>query len=252
MLTNIKQFLIFSVLVTVISVIAFTTQNVVALTIDGRTACESAPINGVWVPLDRTCTVTTLVIGSVDGLTIPTDVVLNAMAIINSGVITNNGQVNVASGGVITTSGKINNYGIIGIDDGTITNSGQFVNIGIVDSSGTITNGQTGVMFIMGSIINDGVITSSGNIAVNSTGILVNNGAMINTLNMINDGVIITSGTFTNSGPVTNIGDIWSSGLVVNNNSIINPGNIYNLCGGTVTDSGTIAVNAVIACVDLP
>jgi adhesin HecA-like repeat protein len=250
MMVDMKQILTLTVLS--IFVLVSATQNATALTMmTGKATCESTPINGVWTLLTHTCTVTTLVIGSADELIISSDIILNVKTLTSSGIIINNGQIHIASDGVITTSGKLDNYGTIAIGVGTITNSGQFENIGKIDSSGIITNGPTGVLSIVGSIISSGVIASSGNMTIADTGILVNNGIVVNTSDLLNRGTIVTSGTFTNSGPVMNMGDIWNSDLIVNNNAITNSGNIFNLCGGTITDSGMIFINSVNPCVSL-
>ena len=63
---------------------------------------------------------------------------------------------------------------------------------------------------------------------------------------VFNEGAIMTSGTFTNSGPVMNTGHIENQGLLTNSNTITNSGDIFNLCGGSIINSGTIAVHEVV------
>jgi len=247
-MTNIKQLLILPVLVTLISVLAISVQDAEALvsTVNNNISCESPAIGGTWNSVTSTCTVYTLVIGPTDKVTIGTGVNFDIGTVTSSGVIQNNGQINIASGGAITTSGKIINNGIIDSVSGTITNSGLIYNYGEITSSGTITNGPTGVIQNFGHIDSTGVITSSGTIQVMENGILTSSGVFTNSLNLTNNGTIMTTGTFTNSGPVMNNNTILNQGLFTNSNTITNWGQIFNLCGGSITNSGTIAIHTVI------
>lgn len=247
-MTNIKQILILPVLVMLISVVGLSAQNAMAVssTVSDQITCEAPSIGGVWTSMTSTCTVGTLVIGPGDELVIASNVNFDIGTVTSSGVIVNDGRINIASGGVITTSGTFTNNGDINNIGGTITNSGPFNNFGILASSGTITNGPTGVIQSRGIITSSGVITSSGAIQVDKTGMLISSGVLTNSLNIVNEGRIMTSGIFTNSGPVMNIGDITNQGLITNSNTITNSGNIFNLCGGSITNSGTIAINTVI------
>jgi hypothetical protein len=242
-----KKTLVLPVLVVMISVLGFSAQNAMALTstVHDKISCEAPSIGGVWNSITSTCTVATLVIGPTDKLVVASNVIFNIGTVTSSGSIVNKGTINIASGGVITTSGAFSNLGAI-VSSGTITNSGPFKNYGLLGSSGTITNGPTGVISSSGSITSSGVITSSGAMQINSTGILVNNGGTLtNTLNIVNKGTIMTSGTFTNSGPVLNTGSIINQGLLTNSNTITNSGQIFNLCGGSITNSGTISGHTV-------
>jgi len=217
------------------------------ITLFDKVSCEAllAEAVPVWNSDTSTCTVATLVIDPGDELVIASNVNFDIGTVTSSGVIVNDGRINIASGGVITTSGALTNNGIIA-SNGTITNSGPFNNFGILASSGTITNNPTGVIQNIGIITSSGVITSSGAIQVNSTGMLISSGVLTNTLNMVNEGTIMTSGIFTNSGPVMNTGYVINQGLITNSNTITNSGNIFNLCGGSITNSGTIAINTII------
>lgn len=246
-MTNTKQILILPVLVMLISV-GFSAQNAMAVstTVSDQITCESPSVGGVWTSMTSTCTVGTLVIGPTDELVIASNVNFDIGTVTSSGVIVNDGTINIASGGVITTSGAFTNNGVIDSIGGTITNSGPFNNFGDLTSSGTITNGPTGVIQSSGKLTSSGVITSSGAIQVDKTGMLISTGVLTNSLNIVNEGSIMTSGIFTNSGPVMNIGDITNQGLLTNSNTITNSGNIFNLCGGSITNSGTIAINTVI------
>jgi hypothetical protein len=247
-MTNIKQILILPVLVMLISVVGLSAQNAMAVssTVSDQITCESPSVGGVWTSMTSTCTVGTLVIGPGDELVIAQNVLFNIGTVTSSGVIVNDGILNIATGGVLTTSGIFSNHGIIASNGGTITNSGPFDNFGTLASSGTITNGPTGVIQSSGIITSSGVITSSGAILVNETGMLISSGVLTNSLNMVNEGRIMTSGTFTNSGPIMNPGHIENQGLLANSNTITNSGNLFNLCGGSIINSGTIAVNTVI------
>jgi len=248
-MTNKKQILILPVLVMLISVLGFEdypNAMAVSSTVHDQISCEAPSVGGVWTSLTQTCTVTTLVIGPGDELVVASNVNFDIGTVTSSGVIVNDGRINIASGGVITTSGAFTNNGVIDSIGGTITNSGPFKNFGIFTSSGTITNGPTGVIQSSGNLTSSGVITSSGAIQVDQTGLLVSSGVLTNSLNIVNEGTIMTSGIFTNSGPVMNIGDITNQGLITNSNTITNSGNLFNLCGGKITNSGTIAINTVI------
>jgi hypothetical protein len=221
------------------------TQGII--TLFDQISCEAPSVGGVWNYRTSECTVTTLVIGPGDNLVVASNVVFNIGTVTSSGSIENWGTINIASGGVITTSGIFSNHSMIASNNGTITNSGPFNNFGTLTSSGTITNGPTGVIQSSGIITSRSVITSSGTILVNETGKLINAGGILtNTLNLVNNGTIMTSGTFTNSGPVENTGSIENQGLITNSNSITNTfGSISNLCGGKITNSGTITGNTV-------
>ncbi|MEX0863084.1 transporter [Nitrosopumilus sp.] len=247
-MTKTKQLLILPVLAALISVLAFSAQDAAALTftVNDKISCESPAVGGTWNSITSTCAVATLVIGPTDTLVIASNVNFNIGTITSSGVIVNNGTINIASGGVITTSGTFINNGVIDNVSGTITNSGPFNNFGELTSSGTITNGPTGVIQNRGHMTSTGVITSSGAIQTNWGSVLISSGTFTNSLNLVNNGSIMTSGTFTNSGPVMNIGDILNQGLFTNSNTITNWGGIFNLCGGSITNSGTIAVRTVI------
>ncbi|MFB5621259.1 MAG: transporter, partial [Nitrosopumilus sp.] len=108
------------------------------------------------------------------------------------------------------------------------------------------TNGPTGVIKNIGHLTSTGVITTSGAIKVGPDGVLISSGTFTNSLNLVNSGTIMTSGTFTNSGPVMNFDSILNQGLFSNSNTITNWGNIHNLCNGSITNSGTIAIHKVI------
>jgi hypothetical protein len=247
-MTRTKQILILPVLAVLISMVAFSAQDAAALvsTVNNERSCESPAVGGTWNSVTTTCTVATLVIGPGDKLTVGTGVNFDIGTVTSSGKIQNNGQINIASGGTLTTSGKVLNYGIIDSVTGTITNSGLFYNYDYLASSGAITNGPTGVIQNFGHLDSSGVITSSGTINVIESGILTNSGVFTNSLNLTNDGTIMTSGTFTNSGPVMNNDTILNQGLFSNSNTITNWGQIINLCGGSITNSGTIAIRTVI------
>ena len=231
--------------VNIVAIIPPPTVTLGIITVSDQTSCQSLSIGGVWNNVTSACNIGTLVIGPGGTVVVASNVVFNIGTVTSSGVITNDGRINIASGGVITTSGALTNNGIIASSGGTITNSGPFHNFGIITSSGTITNSPTGVIQSSGSITSSGVITSSGTILVNSTGILISSGILTNTLNLVNHGTIMTSGTFTNSGPVMNTGVITNQGLITNSNTITNFGEIFNLCGGIITNSGTIAGHTV-------
>jgi len=245
---NKKQILILPVLVALISVLAFTVQDVAALTstVNDKISCESPAVGGTWNSVTSTCAVATLVIGPTDTLVIASNVNFDIGTVTSSGVIVNDGTINIASGGVITTSGTFTNNGVVDSVGGTITNSGPFSNFGDLTSSGTITNGPTGVIQNSGHLISTGVITTSGAIQTNIGSVLTSSGTFTNSLNLINKGTIMTSGTFTNSGPVMNIGDILNQGLFTNSNTITNWGGLFNLCDGSITNSGTIAIHTII------
>ncbi|HSB83832.1 MAG TPA: transporter [Nitrosarchaeum sp.] len=245
---NTKQILILPVLVALISVLAFAAQDVAALTstVNDKISCEAPAVGGTWNSVTSTCTVATLVIGPTGTLVIASNVNFDIGTVTSSGVIVNNGTINIASGGVITTSGTFTNNGVVDNIGGTITNSGPFNNFGDIISSGTITNGPTGSMLNSGQLTSTGVITSSGAIQTNMGSVLTSSGTFTNSLNLFNKGTIMTSGTFTNSGPVMNIGDILNQGLFTNSNTITNWGGLFNLCGGSITNSGTIAIHTVI------
>ena len=247
-MTRTKQILILPVLAVLISMVAFSAQDAEALvsTVNSKISCESPAVSGTWNSVTTTCTVATLVIGPTDKLTIGNNVNFDIGTVTSSGVIVNDGTIHIASGGVITTSGEFINNGIIDSVAGTITNSGPFSNIGELTSSGTITNGPTGVIKNIGHLTNTGVITSSGAIKVGPDGVLISSGTFTNSLNLVNSGTIMTSGTFTNSGPVMNFDTILNQGLFSNSNTITNWGNIHNLCNGSITNSGTIAIHKVI------
>jgi len=247
-MTNITKILVLPVLVVLMATLGLSAQNAMAVssTVSDQITCESPSVGGVWTSMTSTCTVGTLVIGPGDELVIASNVNFDIGTVTSSGVIVNDGRINIASGGVITTSGELTNNGVIDSIGGTITNSGPFMNFGEITSSGTITNGPTGVIQSSGIITSSGVITSSGAIQVDMTGVLVSSGTFTNSLNMVNKGSIMTSGTFTNSGPVMNIGTILNQGLFTNSNTITNWGELFNLCGGSITNSGTIAINTVI------
>jgi len=233
--------------VNVVAIITPPTVTPGIISLFDQISCEAPSVGGVWDYRTSECTVTTLVIGPGDNLVVASNVVFNIGTVTSSGSIENWGTINIASGGVITTSGIFRNHGLIASNNGTITNSGPFNNFGTLASSGTITNGPTGVIQNSGIITSSGVITSSGTILVNETGKLINAGGILtNTLNLVNNGTIMTSGTFTNSGPVENTGSIENQGLITNSNSITNTfGSISNLCGGSITNSGTITVHTV-------
>ena len=247
-MTNKKQLLLLPALVVLFSVLAFTTQDVAALTstVDDKISCEAPVVGGTWNSVTSTCVVATLVIGPTDTLVIASNVNFDVGTVTSSGVIVNGGKINIANGGVITTSGAFTNIGVIDSMRGTITNSGSLNNFGDITSSGTITNGPTGVIQNNGHMSSTGVITSSGVIQMNMNGVLTSNGTFTNSLNLVNKGNIMTSGTFTNSGLVMNIGNILNQGLFSNSNTITNDGALFNLCGGSITNSGTIAIHAVI------
>ena len=249
-MTYIKKILVLPVLVAMIFVLGFSAQNAMAAssTVSDKISCESPSVGGVWTSLTSTCTVTTLVIGPDDTLIVASNVNFNIGTVTSSGVIQNDGKIRLNNGGVITTSGTFTNNGYIYNFGGTITNSGPFNNFGKMISTGVITNGPTGTITSNGKISSTGTITSSGSIIITSFGKLSNNGngILTNTLNMVNNGAIITQGTFTNSGPVMNTGLLTNEGLITNSNTITNTfGNIFNLCGGSITNSGTISGNTV-------
>jgi hypothetical protein len=162
--------LILPVLVTLISVLAFSAQDAAALTstVSDEISCVAPAVGGTWNSVTSTCTVATLVIGPTDKLVIASNVNFDIGTVTSSGVIKNNGTINIASGGVITTSGKFVNNGVIDSVSGTITNSGPFKNFGELTSSGTITNGPTGVITNKGDLTSTGTITSSGAIIVST------------------------------------------------------------------------------------
>jgi hypothetical protein len=56
----------------------------------------------------------------------------------------------------------------------------------------------------------------------------------------------MTTGTFTNSGPVMNNDTVLNQGLFTNSHTITNWGQIINLCGESITNSGTIKVHTAI------
>jgi len=219
----------------------------VKIIISDQISCESPAVGGTWIE-PSTCEVTTLVIGPNTTLVIASNVNFDITTVTSSGAIINNGTINMESGSVITTSGKFTNNSVIHNIDGTITNSGPFKNKGNITSTidGTITNGPTGVMENSGRIDSTGVITSSGAIKVKATGVITSSGTFTNTLKIDNQGTILTTGTFTTSGPVNNAGAILNQGLFTNSNTITNSGDIFNLCGGSVVNSGTIAKHTVI------
>ncbi len=243
-----KQILILPVLAVLISMVAFSAQDAAALVsaVDSEVSCTAAAIGGTWDSITSTCVVATLVIGPTDKLIITSNVNFDIGTVTSSGVIVNDGTINIASGGVITTSGELINNGVIDSVTGTITNSGPLTNFGELTSSGTITNGPTGVIKNNGLLTNTGVITTSGTVKVGSDGILISTGTFTNSLNLVNSGTIVTSGTFTNSGPVMNFDTILNQGLFSNSNTITNMGQIHNLCNGSITNSGTIAIHKVI------
>lgn len=247
-MTRTKQILILPVLAVLISMVAFSAQDAAALvsTVNDKISCEAPAVGGTWNSVTSTCVVATLVIGPTDTLVIASNVNFDIGTVTSSGVIQNNGQINIASGGVITTSGEFANSGVIDSVGGTITNSGPFKNFGDLTSSGTITNGPTGVIQNNGHLTSTGVITSSGAIKIGPDGVLLSSGTFTNSLNLVNSGTIMTSGTFTNSGPVMNLDTILNQGLFSNSNTITNWGQIMNLCGGSITNSGTIAIHTVI------
>lgn len=247
-MTRTKQILILPVLAALVSVLAFTGQDASALvsTVDDKISCTAPAIGGTWNSVTSTCVVTTLVIGPTDKLVIASNVNFDIGTVTSSGVIVNDGTIHIANGGVITTSGEFINNGVIDSVTGTITNSGPFNNFGELTSSGTITNGPTGVIQNNGHLINTGVITTSGAIKIGTDGVIISSGTFTNSLNLVNSGTIMTSGTFTNSGPVMNFDTILNQGLFSNSNTITNWGNTYNLCNGSITNSGTIAIHAVI------
>ena len=246
-MTRTKQILILPVLAVLISMVAFSAQDAEALvsTVNSKISCESSAISGTWDSVTKTCTVATLVIGPTDKLTVGSGVNFDIGTVTSSGKIVNNGQINIASGGIITTSGNVLNYGVIDSVTGTITNSGLFKNFNEVTSSGIITNGPTGVIRNFDLMTSTGTITSSGAITNGENGVLTSSGVFTNSLNLTNEGTIMTTGTFTNSGPVANIGTILNHGTIINSNTITNNGEIFNLCGGSVTNSGTIAIHTV-------
>lgn len=246
-MTNTKQLLILPVLMALISVLALSAPDVAALTstVNDKISCESPAVGGTWNSVTSTCVVATLVIGPTDTLVIASNVNFDIGTVTSSGVIVNDGTINITSGGVVTTSGTFTNNGVIDSISGTITNSGPFNNFGDLTSSGTITNGPTGVIQNNGHLISTGVITSSGAIQTNLGSVLTSSGTFTNSLNLVNKGTIMTTGTFTNSGPVMNIGDILNQGLFTNSNTITNWGGLFNLCGGSITNSGTIAIHTV-------
>ncbi|MHA7647421.1 transporter [Nitrosopumilus sp. S4] len=247
-MTRTKQILILPVLAVLISMVAFSAQDAAALvtTINSEISCKAPAVGGTWNSVTSTCTVATLVIGPTDKLIIGSGVNFDIGTVTSSGVIVNDGTIHIASGGVITTSGEFTNNGIVDSAKGTITNSGPFSNFGAITSSGTITNGPTGVIQNNGHLISTGVITTSGAIKVGPDGVLISSGTFTNSLNLVNSGTIMTSGTFTNSGPVMNFDTILNEGLFSNSNTITNWGNIHNLCNGSITNSGTIAIHKVI------
>ena len=244
-----KQLLILPILVALISVLAFSAQDAAALTstVNDNISCEAPAVGGTWNSVTSTCAVSTLVVGPADTLVIASNVNFDIVTLTSSGVIVNEGKINIASGGVITTSGTFTNNGVIDSISGTITNSGPFNNFGKLTSYGTITNGPTGTITSDGMMISTGVITSSGAIIINENGALYNNnGVFTNSLNIVNNGTLYSSGTFTNSGPVMNNGNITNQGLLTQSNTITNAGTMTNLCGGSITNSGTISINSVI------
>jgi hypothetical protein len=126
--------------------------------------------------------------------------------------LTNNGIINVETGGVIDNK----NYGSEAAG-GTITNSGTIT----IEPDGIISNSS------YGSGAAGGTITNSG------TGIITNNGI----IDSSNYGIGTAGGTITNSGTIT----IETGGVIYNGNYGGEAGGyIYTYGGGNTTNNGTI------------
>ncbi|HSA76964.1 MAG TPA: hypothetical protein VLE02_05415, partial [Nitrosarchaeum sp.] len=87
-MTNIKKILILPVLVALISVLALSAQDAVALTstVNDKISCESPAVGGTWNSVTSTCAVATLVIGPTDTLVIASNVNFDIGTVTSSGV----------------------------------------------------------------------------------------------------------------------------------------------------------------------
>ena len=238
--------------ITVITLIGFSSHDAFAATntLSDGTTCAAAPFLGSWDASTSTCTVSSFSINSGDSVVIDSGITLDLSGDIGNSafstpdaIITNNGIINIISGGSIgffidiTNTGTINNAGHIS-NDLTITNSGTITNTGTVFdagraiiNSGTITN--TGTMTLDVPITNSGTIINSGTIKVDD-GTMDNSGG---TITNNSGGTINFCCTTHNSGTITN-----------NSGGTINHGTINNDCGGIFTNLGTYTGGLVNIC----
>ena len=136
----------------------------------------------------------------------------------------------------VTSTGEVNNQGTV-INLGTLVlqnsnESFRSFNGGTVDNSGTINiinTGGTGLTF--GTPSSVGTMTNTGTILVSNSG--TGTGLVINGQgSLTNSGIIVVANT-----AVTGISKIGA---------LSNPGTILVKCGGSITNSATILINAPI------
>jgi len=152
-----------------------------------------------------------------------------------SGTIDNSAMISLFSFTSSTNSGTINNTGTIGLD--AILFNGSFTNSGTINNSGALSNGSLdGAAFI-----NSGSLNNSG--TVNNSGFFTNSGRV----------TISSSGLFTTITDYTQAG---GSTVVDGTLAVAAPGNsggtIVNIQGGTLSGTGTINGNVLMAGTMMP
>lgn len=202
-----------------------------------------------------------LVIKSGDSLVVdfvPGDGPIN-LVITSSSTLTNNGTLELTTGGILTNNrtfvntGTVNNFrqmenlGTINNDGGTISGRG-ILNTGTINNTGTLV---TSILDVGGEIENRGNITNSG--TVNMYGLVsnTNGGIFVNakngTVNFGNEGGIRNgdnTGIIYNFGTIGGnygFGGVGGAGVITNDGGIISGGISV---GGTFinTNSGTIVI----------
>jgi len=146
----------------------------------------------------------------------------------NSGMITNQGTINIYGGGIITNK------------EGGILNNENFINNfgGVIINYGTIDNKIQTSIINQGTIINKGAITNSGTITNKKT--ISNN--LEGTITNHPQGTIINQGTLGNfGGLITNIAGIINT----IGGSIINHGTIYS-CDGVFEGISGVMYNTIL------
>ncbi len=228
-----KNYLVLSILVVLISLLPFSISKAYAVTYDLKDQMSCQAISGTWSNSTSTCVLSSFTLNSGDLLSVDNSAFPNlSLEVIDT--IDNNG-------GTITSSGNI-----------IINNSGIFNN------GGTVINYCTGAC-IGGTIQNNGIITNNKGATINTNSTINNNGPINNSGTINNNGTIDNVGKLTNNlgGIINNSGTIHNNELsaIINNGGIINnyaivisdvggtitnDGTIKNMCGATLTSNGDL------------
>lgn len=155
----------------------------------------------------------------------------------NSGTISNSGSITI-----VTPYASLYNFGTIN-NSGTISNYNQFQSAGVINNSGTINLQSSGLSNLQSQFVNSGTINNSGTIQNFSS--FVNSGAINNSGTFTNSGAVIISsgGNFTTTSNYTQLG----GNTTVDGVLTATGGAIVDIQGGSLSGSGTISGNVVVA-----